>query len=316
MSFKRTLHNLHSISSELDRLLSNLENALKNIRPRTNVKNTRIGKIRRDLEKISDLEIPKATKLLEVAIKLNQINFIFDHGINFKSDDIIRLIEGKYDLSNDDAVTSHDYLFEFITGVRFAIVHEGSHEVSLSGGGDVKIGQDFAVECKNIRSLNSLVKNIDTGRRQVDERVASGEVTFGFIALDLSNIFPTEKAEKFIQQTYEIFYKNHLKIKEAQRSDREIIDTVLDDKNFQKIVNSYIMHETEAALYSALKLTYDMGVNTVAIIYQVHRCFLIEGDEENTLLPIRGMSYFLNNKLTEEAQEKVATYLHRLAVGF
>lgn len=316
MSLKRTVHNLQSINSELDRLISNLENALKNIRPRTNVRNTRIGKIRQDLEKISGLETPKITKLLEVAIKLNQINFIFDNGIKFKNEDIIRLIEGKYDLSNDDSVTSHDYLFEFITGVRFAIAHEGSHEVSLSGGGDVRIGQDFAVECKNIRSLNSLVKNIDHGRRQIDERVANAEVTFGFIALDLSNIFPTEKAQRFIQQTYEIFYSNHAKLKEAQRSDRDIIDTVIDDKNFQKIIHSYIMHEAEAALYSALKLTYDMGVNTVAIIYQVNRCFLMEGDEQNTLLPIRGMSYLLNNRLTENAQNKVANYIHRLAVGF
>ena len=52
MSLKRTFHSLEDITSRFDRLISSLEKLLKEIRPRSNVKNTRIGKIRRDLDKL------------------------------------------------------------------------------------------------------------------------------------------------------------------------------------------------------------------------------------------------------------------------
>lgn len=316
MSLKRTLHSLEEITRRFDSLISSLEKLLKAIRPRSNVKNTRIGKIRRDLDKLLELETPEMTKLLEITIKLNQINVIFDSGIEFKNEDIIRLIEGEYDLLNDDKVKSHDYVFEFITGVRFALANEESNRVSLSGRGDIKVGEDIAIECKNIRSLNNLVKNVDKGKCQIEKRVTNAEVKFGFIALDISNIFPMEKAQEFLQKIFEEFYSNHAKLKEFQRFDQEVIDSVLEDKNFQNIIQSYIMHEAEAALYSALPLTYNMGSVTLGIIFQVNKCFLIEEDEQYIPLPIRGMTYILNSSLSKDSQNDVAKYINRLAVGF
>lgn len=316
MTIKRTFHSLEDITSQFNRLISSLEKLLKTIRPRSNVKNTRLGKIRRDLDKILELETPEITKLLEIIIKLNQINVIFDSSIEFKNEDIIRLIEGEYDLLNDDKVKSHDYVFEFITGARFALANEGSEKVSLSGRGDIKIGDDIAVECKNIRSLNNLVKNVDKGKYQIEKRVTNGEIKFGFIALDISNIFPTEKAQEFLQRIFDGFYSNHAKLKEFQRFDQEIVDSVLEDKNFQNIIQSYIMHEAETALYSALSLRYNMGGATLGIIFQVNKCFLIEGDEQYIPLPIRGMTYIINSRLSKDLQNNAAKYINLLAVGF
>jgi len=316
MSFKRTSHNLEDLISKFDRLILSLERALKKIRPRSNVKNTRIGKIRRDLDRVLELEAVEQKKLFEIVIKLNQINVVFDSAIEFKSDDIIRLIEGEYDLLNDDQIKSHDYVFEFVTGVRFALATEGAQKVSLSGRGDVKVGEDIAIECKNIRSLNNLVKNVDKGKLQIEKRVASGEVGFGFIALDVSNIFPESKAQEFINKTFDEFYKNHARLKEFQCFDQEVIDSVLEDKNFQKIIQSYIMHEAETALYSALPLRYDMGGATLAIIFQVNKCFLIEDRGQHIPLPIRGMTYLVNGKLSGDSRSNVENYIKRLAVGF
>ena len=215
---------------------------------------------------------------------------------------------------------SHDYVFEFITGVRFALANEESKKVSLSGRGDIKVGEDIAIECKNIRSLNNLVKNVDKGKCQIEKRVANAEVKFGFIALDISNIFPMEKAQEFLQKIFEEFYSNHAKLKEFQRFDQEVVDSVLEDKNFQNIIQSYIMHEAEAEaeaeLYSALPLRYNMGSVTLGIIFQVNKCFLIEEGEQYIPLPIRGMTYILNSSLSKDSQNDVAKYINRLAVGF
>ncbi|MCU1736895.1 MULTISPECIES: hypothetical protein [unclassified Pseudomonas] len=259
MSFKKTLHNLEDITSGFDRLIGNLEILLKEIRPRTNVKNTRIGHIRRDLDKIFELDIPEMTKLFEIIIKLNQLNVVFDNKIEFNKEDAIRLVEGKYDLINDDKVQSHDFVFEFLMGARFALANGGSNKVSLSGQGDITVEGEIAVECKNIRSLNNLVKNVDKAKDQIEERATKGEVKFGIIALDISNVYPMEKAQEFIQRIFEGFYRNHAKVKEFQRFDQDIIDSVLEDRNLQNIIQSYIMHEAESALYSALPLRYNMG---------------------------------------------------------
>ena len=316
MSLKKTLHKLEDIISGFDRLIGNLEGLLKGIRPRTNVKNTRIGHIRRDLDKVFELDIPEMTKLFEIVIKLNQLNIVFDSKIEFNKEDIIRLVEGKYDLINDDKVQSHDFVFEFLTGARFALANVGSKKVSLSGQGDITVGGEIAIECKNIRSINNLVKNVGKAKDQIEERAAKGEVRFGFIALDISNVYPMEKTQEFLQRIFEDFYKNHAKIKNFQRFDQGVIDSVLEDGNFQKIIQSYIMHEAESALYSALPLSYNMGRVTLGIIFQVNKCFVVSDGERYVPVPIRGMSYILNDGLSEDTSTNVKKYIHSLAVGF
>lgn len=316
MSLKRTIHNLEQITSGFDKLIANLEILLKEIRPRTNVRNSRIGHIRRDLDKLFELDIPEMKKLFELAIKLNQLNIIFDNKIEFNKEDVIKLVEGKYDLVNDDKVQSHDFVFEFLTGARFALAIGSSKKVSLSGQGDITVGEEIAVECKNIRSLNNLVKNVDKAKKQIEARVDKGEVKSGFISLDISNIYSAEKVQEFFQKIFEDFYRNHAKLKEFQRFDQDAIDSVLEDRNFQKIIQSYMMHEAESALYSALPLRYNMGSATLGITFQVSTCFVIKGGDEYIPIPIRGMTYILNSGLSENSYQTVKAYIHSLAVGF
>jgi len=316
MSFKNTIHNLDDLICDFDRLIFNLEKILNVIRPSTNIKNTRIGHIRRDLDKIFELDILKMTKLLEIVIKLNQLNIIFDNKIEFNKNDVLRLIEGKYDLSSDDEIKSHDFVFEFLMGARFSLASGDSKKVSLAGQGDVTVGEEIAVECKNIRGLNNLVKNVDKAKKQVETRVAKNEVKYGFIALDISNIFPTEKTQSFIQSVFENFYQNHAKLKVFQRFDQSVIDSVLEDRNFQKLAQSYIMHEADTALYSALPLRYDMGKQVFGIMFQVNRCFFIQYNEQYIPIPTRGMTYLLNSRLPEKSYKIIQDYIHSLAVGF
>jgi hypothetical protein len=278
--------------------------------------NTRIGHIRRDLDKIEELDVLEMAKLSEVVIKLNQLNVIFDNDIDFNQKDILKLVEGKYELSNDDKETYHNFLFEFLMGARFALSSKGSNKVNLAGNGDVIIGDEIAIECKNIRSLNNLVKNVDKAKKQIEDRVSTDAAKFGFIALDISNIFPMEKVQDFVQKVFNDFANNHEKLIEFQRFDQNVVDSVLDDSNFQKLIQSYIIHEAETTLYSALPLRYGMGEKVFGIIFQVNKCFVVEYNAHYQPIPIRGMTYLLNPRLPKNSSEKVTGYIHSLAVGF
>lgn len=161
-----------------------------------------------------------------------------------------------------------------------------------------------------------MVKNVDKAKDQVEKRVAKGNVKFGFIALDISNVFPIEKVQHFVQRVFEDFYQNHEKLKEFQRFDQGIIDSVLEDRNFQKLIQSYIMHEAEVALYSALPLRYGMGKDVFGIIFQVNKCFVVQQNMQYVPIPIRGMTYLLNPRLPENSYREIQGYIHSLAVGF
>lgn len=113
MTSINTTHSLENLISSFDSLISNLQKLLKENSPRTNVNNTRIGHIRRDLNKVFELDVPEMTKLFELVIKLNQLNVIFDKEIEFNNKDLIKLVEGKYDLLTDDEIKSHDFLLSF-----------------------------------------------------------------------------------------------------------------------------------------------------------------------------------------------------------
>lgn len=316
MSTVTTSHSIAELISEFDRLISNIKCFLKEIRPRTNVMNTRFGHLRRDLDSILDLEPIEMAKLSEIVIKLNQLNVIFDNDIDFNDDDILKFIEGKYELSQDDQEKYHDFVFEFLIGARFVLSLRDSYKVSLSGQGDVTIGNDIAIECKNIRSLKNLVKNVDKAKEQVEVRVAKDEVKFGFIALDISNIFPMEKVQVFVQDNFDVFAKNHTKLKELQKFDQSVVDSVLEDRNFQKLIQSYIMHEAETSLYSTLSMRYAMGEAVFGIMIQVNKCFVVQYEDLYLPIPTRGMTYILNSGLSEEHSERIKRFIHTLAVGF
>ncbi|ENO1794304.1 MULTISPECIES: hypothetical protein [Vibrio] len=316
MSSVKTSHSVDDLITEFDRLILNFEQWLKKIRPRTNVMNTRFGHLRRELDKFFDLEPIEMAKLSEIILKLNQLNVIFDNGIDFNEEDILRFIEGRYDLASDDKEKYHDFVFEFLMGVRFVLATLDSDKVSLSGQGDVTINDSIAIECKNIRSLNNLVKNVDKAKSQVEKRVAQNEVNFGFIALDISNIFPMEKVQSYLQNMFEEFAENHDKLKKFQQFDQSVVDSVLDDINFQQLVQSYIMHQAETSLYSALSLRYSMGSSVYGIMFQVNKCFVVQYEDLYLPIPTRGMTYILNPRLPEKASSVVQGYIHKLAVGF
>lgn len=110
MSSINTTHSLENLISSFDSVISNLQQLLKEISPRTNVNNTRIGHIRRDLSKVFELDVPEMIKLFGLVVKLNQLNVIFDKEIEFNNKDLIKLVKGKYDLLTDDEIKSHDFL--------------------------------------------------------------------------------------------------------------------------------------------------------------------------------------------------------------
>jgi len=316
MSDVTSIHDLSQVKREFDILLANLAKVLKEVRPRTNILNTKLGKIKKDLENIEHLEKNEAAKVSEIVIKFNTINDIFKNNIEVNKKELVKIIEGKHDYKLDSNEGYNDSFFELSMALRFLLASkEARPRINLDGECDVIVNDKIAIECKYIHSLSNIVKNIKKANNQIDKRIQNGQAKIGFIALDLSHICPRDKVQEFAKYTFNRFLENYQYLEKKRKISGDILDQILVDNNFKKIISSYIMTEIETALYGELGFSYDMGSNTLAIIFQSMNSFYFE--HEGRAIPIisRGMTYFLNRNLNHESAKKVEKYIHSLAVG-
>lgn len=316
MSEVKTSYNIDAVKQDFDRLLENLSNIIKEVRPRTNILSTKLGKIKKDLSDLKNLDNDSLAKITEIVTKYNSINNIFIHNITYDKNDLIKIIEGKSDCDQDSNEGYNDYFFELSMGIRLLLsLKDHDSKINLNGVCDVIIDDSIAIECKYIHSPSNIIKNIQKAKRQIDKRIADNQAKIGFIALDLSHICPKEKFKEFSNYTLSKFIESYETLKSKDRIEGRILENILNDKNFYKIISSYIMMEVETTLYSELSFSYDLGKNSLAIIFQSVNSFVFEYKDEIYPLTTRGMTYFLNTNLTRSEAADVQKFIHNLAVG-
>lgn len=314
MSAVRTNHNLKKVQQDFELALQNLSNVLKEIRPKANILNTKLGKIKKDLDNLPALDNDSLARVAEIASKYITLNYIFNSDVKYNKKDLLKVIEGKSDYKLDSNDNYNDYFFELSMGIRFLLSQKDNTRINLDGACDVIINDAIAIECKYIHSKNNLLKNISKANKQINKRIADNQAKLGFIALDMSHICSEEKIRKFINVTFDNFLDSYKSLASRGHVD-DILQSLSENKNFKEIIGSFITHEAEVTLFNELGFNYDMGSNSYAILYQAvyTHCF----DYEGSTLPItfRGMTYLLNSKIPESQRQDIQKFIHNLAVG-
>jgi hypothetical protein len=119
MSEVKTIHSLEKIHKEFDHLLENLGKILKESRPQTNILSTKLGKLKKDLQNIYDLDSESLAMVAEIATKYISINKLFEGQIAYNKNDLVKIIEGKSDYSQDRSERYNDSFFELSMATRF-----------------------------------------------------------------------------------------------------------------------------------------------------------------------------------------------------
>lgn len=313
-----TVHILDEIIAQYDRLMGSVEDYMRANQFRTNIKATRLAKIRQDLSNWTELTSDDQCRLLEIVFKLNQINFVFDNDIKCNKDDVKKLIEGKYHLCSDESLKFHDYAFEFVMAVRFFRSFRSNKKsfVNMDGVWDVLIDDSLVIECKNIRSKKNFRRNLETAKSQVEDRVSREGFSEGIIAFDISNVVGKDVVREFTQLVFDRFLENYNVFGSCQPEGVGDINDIFRDVHFKNIVSSFIAHESEAFIYERIPVDVDLGDDVKAIFWQVYRVININVDGYSMPLPVRAASYLINNKLEEEEYMKFSRMLRNLAVGF
>lgn len=312
----KTSRKLADVIKEFDSLLDNLSKVIKEVRPRTNVLNTKLGMLKKDLLNIESLDSESVAKVSELVSKYNAINNLFTRNIEYNKVDLVKIIEGKSDYSEDGNDNYNDHFFELSMGIRLSqAIKDERIRIDLNGACDVIINDLIAIECKYIHSPANIIKNISKAKNQIKKRVEDGQAKTGFIALDLSNIVPRNKVNEFSKITFNRFVENYESLEKKGRLTEGVLESILADKNFYKIISSYIMSEAETALYCKVPFDYDLGDTSLAIIFQTINSFSFEYKDKVMPLSTRGMTYFMNPSLSESQWNKTREFIHSLAVG-
>ena len=311
-------HNIPEIKQEFEMLLTNLGKVLNDVKSRTNILNTKLGKIKEDLESIEKFDNKEIAKIVEIVIKFNRINDIFNTDIKFDKKELIKIIEGKYNYSNDSNEHYNDFFFEFSMAVRFLLASKGKNlKINLESDCDIIINDNIAIECKYIHSIKNLVKNIHKAKKQINKRIKDNQAKMGFIALDLSHICSRDKIEEFVDYTFNKFLHNYKYLEEKRKiTDDEILESIVNNNNFKNVISSYIMNEVEIALYGEIGFSFDIGANTLAIIFQSINSFCFEYKGKIIPITTRDTTYYLNRNIdSDDKVRKVQSFISSLAVG-
>ncbi|EFF81790.1 hypothetical protein HMP0015_2742 [Acinetobacter haemolyticus ATCC 19194] len=318
MSEIKTSHEIGSVISEFDELLNNLSEVLKESRPRTDIRSTKLWKIKKDLSNIENLDLDSMAKVSELASKYNTINNIFTNNVAYNKNDLSKIIEGAQNYTQESNENYNDYFFELSMGVRFllALKNKGiSTTVNLDGVCGIIVNDEIAIECKYIHSQSNMVKNIKEAKKQIEKRIDNNQAKYGLIALDLSHICPREKVNNFANSTLNDFIEMYEMLKSKGYIEGNVLSSILHDRNFYKIISSYILSQVETSFYYELGFSYDLGASTKAIIFQSLNSFAFEHNDILIPLSTRGMTYYLNKELNEESELETIKLIHSLVVG-
>jgi hypothetical protein len=305
---------LDEVKMQFNCLIDNMTSLIEEVKPKTDIKKTKLWKIREDLEQINTLEYEETSHLLGIITKYNMINILFESDVIYDKKELLKLIEGNINYVDDSNQEYNNVLFELSMAIRFISSNSKKYEIQLGGGHecDIIIDNDIAIECKYIHSHSNLEKNISRAKKQINKRIEEQKAKKGYIALDFSNIIDKEKLNSFISYTFEIFKSNYSKMK-GNKSD--ITKSITNDGNFKKIIQSILTHEIELLLYEKITTSYDLGENTKAIMYQTNYTMMLEDETSISPIPIRSLCFFLNQKNTVQDNKETLNIINSLAVG-
>lgn len=318
MSEVRKSYSIESVKTEFDLLLDNLSKLAKEVRPRTRISSTKLGRVKKDLNNLLDLDNEEIAKTIEIATKYNSINQIFSLNVEYDKLDLFKIIEGSTSPEMEGNEKYNDFFFEFSMAARFLKAIQKNNEkvkINLAGDCDIIVDETLAIECKYIHSQAGIVANVDKADEQVAKRIANGQANCGFVAVDLSNLIPREKINNFINFTLSNFLESYARLEVKQPIRRNLLERVLSDRNFSKIIGNYFSFEVETILYEELGFSYEMGDRTMAILVQAINTFVVEYGGQVVPIPSRCMTYIINPKLGIKVTDEVKQFIHELAVG-
>jgi hypothetical protein len=135
--------------------------------------------------------------LLNSHIEANEIIRVYSdiHALNSQEyiEQVKKVISGQELRANVEKDQARDFLFELSTAARFL---RAGYSVSLSGVCDIVVdlpdGTLLFVECKRVKSIKKLSKNMKTAAQQLDKRIKnSGSYkNIGIIAVNITDLLP------------------------------------------------------------------------------------------------------------------------------
>lgn len=308
---------LEIIELKFDKLLNYISDILKEVRPRTNILNTRLGKIKKKLSNIGNLDVQSISEITMMVSKYNSIIELFEGNIKYEKNNLIKLIEGGDNYSQDSNEKYNDCLFELSMGVRFAKAFKGyAAKINMDGDCDVIIEDTIAIECKYIHSTSGILNNVRKAKKQIEKRVSDGQAKFGLIAIDLSNVVSKDKINEFIKFTFDRYIENYKLLSDKGVLKGDVVENVMTDRNLPKIIQTYISSEVETVFYSNVGFDYDFGNDVRGILFQAMNSYPFECNSIIKPVVMRGMNYFIDKKLNDDEYSFVKKLIHQLAVGF
>lgn len=327
MTNEQTVYKHDELVERFTVLIQKIQDFFDENEIRIKVSNTKLAKYLKDLTELNDNPNNSAQQkanLYFLVVKFLQLEYflgIKDAKVTVKPDDIKKIICGQSD-AND---SNHEYngsFYELSMASRFVKAFDQKIEVDLSTDCDIIIADEIAVECKYILSEKRVSDNIEKAIDQLNNRIDKNLANWGIIAIDLSNLFDRAEVIEFSKTVFARFVYHHeiINTQGICYGDLEKISDVIEkNKNYMKIVTSYLQNEMEMVFLRSVtnKVMEKMHKNkkVTAIAYQVAFGVGFEHKGEKVSIPIRCMSHFINNNLNEKDNTAIKKLLKNLEVG-
>ncbi|ENQ5030582.1 hypothetical protein ACEPBM_003532 [Vibrio cholerae] len=310
MTFISNTKNIDSIKEEYSVFLNLLEPIIKKIRRRSDLRNTKLWAIKRNLDKFDELSIEQQNKLVSIVVKYVLVNNILNpvHEIEITNKEVLNLITQGFYFDDSDQ-KYNDYFFELIVASRFLNEKKPS-KINLGTICDVIIDNELAIECKYIHKKENLYHNIEYAMKQVDNRVESNLAQYGFVALDISNVIDFEAEREFARVHFNRFYDDN-------RYGKDFVG-ILNLEGFKVPVKERFLSAARDVFLSAIEghcLDKDIRENTRAILIQINTSFSVETPSEIIPVPFRFLDHYINPNLDSLESNKIKQRIMSLCKG-
>ncbi|AZL68722.1 hypothetical protein [Pseudomonas oryziphila] len=319
MSFVYGRKSFVEVAEDFARLLDEFQRLLVKHGSNTNVRNTKLGFYERQLKEISSLPNQDAAMLASIVTRYNLLNRLFPRpeNIKIKDADLMKLLEGASDLQ-EKGQEYNDTFFELSMALRFLPSEKATVNLDMTTICDVIVNEELAVECKYLHGIKGLRPNLSKGLKQLDERVEKKLASYGFVALDLSALVDHQKIWNFAQSVFSEFLGVYAKLEERNKlAAGGILQHATKDKNFEKIISSFVSLQIESIFYGELgdHEVEKMSKHCLGVLFQCSVDLVFEHDEELLPVSIRAMNYFINPSIPASQHDEIRHAIKNLASG-
>ncbi|BCX74770.1 hypothetical protein [Acinetobacter sp. Tol 5] len=327
MTVKKVVYDHDDLVEKFSNLINDIQKFLDHYKIKTNVNITKLAsflKALKDLNTNSDCNDQQKANLYYLVIKFLQLQYFLDitnPRVRVKPDEIKKIICGKSNTNDSDQEYNGPF-FEISTAVRFVKMTNAETDINLDTDCDIILENEIAVECKYIRSENRISDNIEKAIDQIDKRIEAGLAKKGIIAIDLSNLFDRENVIAFAKSILDRFIYHHeiLNNQGVHYGKFKDVKSIINaNKGYSDIVGRYLQNEIEMVFLKALSNKVDEKFQTskhsVAITYEASFGIGFEYNGQSVHFPIRCLSYYMNQNLSEHDNNYYKKFLHLLAVG-